>query len=188
MQLSGSVLIWFTEPRSAWAPSWRRLASRPATAAVISVTRGPRSSRKSAASWPASSRSPPTSVIRAVSSREERGTVKPSTRRLIELLHYFVRTSWAEAVREIQIRMRHEIRVDLFPVVCLVPNFLALAANGQVSLKAFHAIRILILYDWCECLGALASERATAAGDGEPLFGSRLHQANSCPSGGAARG
>ena len=44
-------------------------------------------------------------------------------------------------MREIQIRVRSQIRIDLLPVVGLVPHFLAVAANGQQPLNPLHVCR-----------------------------------------------
>lgn len=58
--------------------------------------------------------------------------------RCVNLLHHLLRALGADAVGEVEIRMRTQVGLDLLPVVRLVSNFLEVAANGQESLQSLH--------------------------------------------------
>src|ERR1700737_658862 len=71
-------------------------------------------------------------------SRASSSRATDSDRRCIELLHHFVQTNGTNAVSQLQIGMRGQIGIDLFPVIRLVSHLLAVAANGQQALQRSH--------------------------------------------------
>ena len=73
---------------------------------------------------------------------------------------------------EVEIRVRCEIRLDLFPVVRLVSHFLAVAANGQESLQSLHVGESCL--DLGDARGKTALQLYNALSDAHPRL--QLHR------------